>query len=280
MEKITKFSEADVGRVAVSEDDHYRIKILSADGDNLKVEYLKEADGCEIGYVTSGFTLVRGSRAMFWADTVQEKNKTDIWFETEPAIFTHGEDLVKAVLREAFNVSGGEAWKDFDEYLHDFGDTLNDHGHVNGIDGINEFDGCSRHYRGELLSFEEFAARLGIVIEAKAVVAKPRFRKPRQKPPVRKKTDVVIQYKTGQTYTLKNVNSVSVSAEKITVGVVKEIEEGIRIEVNNDVDSKLVAKILIKAPGCETEIHNYGDDEFLVYFDDGYCIVRQWFKTF
>lgn len=371
MEKITKVTEADVGCVAVSEDGHFRVKILSVEGDNPEVEYLKNSYNRDVGYVTDSFILVGGDKDMYWEDSQEQvKPKKDIWFETEPAIFTYGIDVVKSVLRQAFGLSRAWGWASFDEYLDYFGNTLNDKGHVNGIDRVNDFNGCGAHYSGELLSFEEFAERLGIEIEpnkevevkkpalretvftlwckengydplgefvydkektvpellnrrfsiedvleileddnsrcprfinqdgnggyenfndggvflkAKSQVkgqAKPRFRKPRQKQPVRQKTDVVIQYKTGETYTLKNVNSVSVSLKQITITVLKEIEEGIRIHVHNDIKPELVAKITIKTPGYETEVHNYSDDEFLVYFENGYCIVRRWFKNF
>lgn len=266
MEKITQVTEADVGRIAVSEDGYFRVKILKADGNESTVEFLKDTSRSEKFDVSQGFGLINGRRTMYWEDT-PSKPRTP--FETWCA-------------EKGYDPKGCFV---YDMDLSDLDDlSFPDSGKFTIID--DDTTSCPRFVDENGFSHYEYfnSPFSGVVMKQeqteKAKIAKPRFHKKRQKPPVRQKTDVVIQYMTGHTYTIKNVNSVSVGEKDTIITTLQKIEDGIFAERNFTIDSDLVAKLTVKSPGKEIEIHSYGDNEFLVYFENGYAIVRRWFKSF
>lgn len=305
MEEITKVTETDIGRIAVDEESLYRVKILglSEEEGYVSVEYLPGSnydEGRLVGKISSSFNLAiaQPGRTMYWEDSLKQKVKTtepvslhSFWFRVKETLDKVGEDEVNKVLSELYKATQDLNYGlNYETYLKSWPHEQEDERQIIGIDESGKFNGwysaVAEEQGHEILSFDDFKVRAQLLIdsqnkkEKEVKVAKPRFHKKRQKPPVRQKTDIVIQYKTGQTYTLKNINSVSVNEGVIRVNTMNEVEKGINTEVYNEIKIDLVYKITIKAPKFEIEIHNYGDNEFLIYFEDGYSLARRWFKTF
>lgn len=69
MQEITSVTKADIGRVAVSENGYFRVKILVGRGDSSTVEFLKETGSYTKGEKVQGFGLIEGSEKMYWEDT-------------------------------------------------------------------------------------------------------------------------------------------------------------------------------------------------------------------
>lgn len=70
MQSVDKLSYSDVGRVAVSLDGYYRVKVISVAPDLTLVQHLKKTNSCSIGQVSHGFDLVSGYRQMYWEESV------------------------------------------------------------------------------------------------------------------------------------------------------------------------------------------------------------------
>lgn len=267
MEKITQVTEADVGRIAVSEDGYFRVKILKADGNESTVEFLKETSLREKFDVSQGFGLIDGNRTMYWEDT-PSKPRTP--FETWCA-------------EKGYDPKGCFV---YDMNLSDLDELCLPHsGKFTIID--DDTTSCPRFVdENGFAHYEYFNSPLcGVVMKQeqteKAKIAKPRFHKKRQKPPVRKKTDVVIQYKTGQSYTIKNAKSVSIDKHQVVITTLLKIESGIYSERSYTIESNLVNIVEVKAPKNEDfEVHNFDENDFSVFFDSGFAIVSQWFKSF
>lgn len=267
MEKITQVTEADVGRIAVSEDGYFRVKILKADGNESTVEFLKDTSLREKFDVSQGFGLINGARTMYWEETAKP-SKPMTAFEnwcTEKGYdpkgwFTYDMDLSQ---KEEFSFGAKKKFK----LVHDDNTPCPRFQDDSGFEHYEYFN--SEHS--------------GVVMkqDVKVKVAKPRFHKKRQKPPVRQKTDVVIQYKTGQSYTIKNAKSVSIDKHQVVITTLLKIESGIYSERSYTIESNLVNIVEVKAPKNEDfEVHNFDENDFSVFFDSGFAVVSQWFKSF
>lgn len=203
MEKITKVTEADIGRIAVDEESLYRVKILGLSGEEegyVSVEYLPGSnydEGRLVGKISSSFNLAIAGfgRTMYWENSVEELSKANTPFTRWCA-----------------------------------------------ENGYEDFNGaCS----DVVLKPKEKQKR----------VAKPRFRKPRQKPPVRKKTDVILEYVDGTLYHLKNVKFIGIKQDTTQFNFEKIICNGIRENSFINIDIKLIKHISVVSPKGDLEIY-------------------------
>lgn len=278
MEKITQVTEADIGRIAVSQDGDFRVEILSCvpgRSHYVEVKFLegsKYGNGRRIGSISKYFSLIGGAEDMYWEEPKALKG---VWLETAPAIKMYGEEAVNEVLRQAWQAAKkSTCWKSFEHYMESFGDCHINKGECVGIDSEGMFDGWNKEVilkaGEEILSFEEFKGRLGISSGSeKQKVAKPRFHKPRKKPPVRQKTDVVVHYKTGEKYTVKNVSLLTVSTHvEITSG--EKVEKGISVETTSIISLDLVRELVAKTPTGLEIIDAVSDGNFMFTSDHIY----------
>ena len=96
---------------------------------------------------------------------------------------------------------------------------------------------------------------------------KPRYRKPRKKPPVGKKSVVRVLYTTQQTYTFKNVVDVQVTEERVYIQYDREVTEGIKESVTTEIENKLVMAIIVEESKVENGKAYTVRDSFLRNID-------------
>ena len=101
---------------------------------------------------------------------------------------------------------------------------------------------------------------------------KPRYRKPRKKPPVDKKTIVRIIYTTQQTYTFKNVLSVQVTEKSVFIEYEREVTEGIKEQVVTEIESDLLMAVLVQEKGNNSTFFHNIDKSWDYQNEDGTAI--------
>lgn len=259
MQKITQISEADVGRIAVSEDGHYRIRVEGIVDSFRKAQVTHLKNNPHKNNTSKGFVLVGGARDMFWEDEMNEEVKKP----TTPF----------------------EIWCDVNSY-----DPKGEFVYTNDTD---ENEVCGFFKKGDILTLEsddkticpafcnqeevvayEYFDFNGVILKQKGK-SKPRFHKPRKKPPVRKKTDVVVHYKTGESYTIKNVDSVTINNTFSELSSTKVIEKGIRTQLSQVIEKHLISALVIKTPKGHIVATNCNND-WVINSDMSCGVCSQW----
>lgn len=186
------------------------------------------------------------------------ENPNNIWLLMEDAIENHGEAVVSELLTKVFQSYPCSFWGSFNEFFSEIEFIAFDT--VFGIDAQGEFNGWSRSHvefsGGLVLNFEEFSSIFNF--QTKPV---PRFHKKRKKPPIRKKTDVVVFYENGSTYTIKSVENVLFEIDRCVISKRDFTAPGVQARLA--LLLKDVEKLLIKSPKgvitaslSEGEIHS------------------------
>jgi len=255
---ITQVTDADVGRIAVSEDGYFKIRILVGDGDSSTIEFLKATSLHEKGDISAGFGLVDGGRTMFW-----ESNRASTPFEfwcaengyDPKGEFVYDQTSPAAIYSLSFKEDSVlKICYDDNSLCPRFEDKL----------GNEKFEYFNSH---------------DIYLQQHIKVAKPRFHKKRQKPPVRQKTDVVIHYKTGESYTIKDVVLVSVNQDQTQIMTNKSVTDGVSISNTATIENSIICNIQIKTPNDSVNIH-FSYIGTVVRTKDTYSVGTFWSRTF
>lgn len=244
MEKITQVTEADVGRIAVSEDGYFCVKIITGKGNESTIEFLNPNSAYDLGEVVSGFGLINGARTMYWEDSAEQKS------------FEANTPFTKWCAENGYDPKG--------EFVYDKENTSEDHINcgfsLSDVFRLYEDDHTTLpRFINQLdqLGYEDFFAPGSVSLKQKEKqrnVAKPRFRKPRQKPPVREKTDVTLEYVDGKLYHLKNVKLIDVNQTLAKFNFEETISEGIEKTSVIKIDINLIKCINIFKPSGTLEI--------------------------
>lgn len=266
--KITQVTEADVGRIAVSETDRFRVKILAVDkvGDPT-IEYLKPSGENGAGDTTSEFLLVNGGLAMFWEDEIKPAKpmtKFECWC-AEKGYDAKGKFVYTKQTPEEC-VSG---YFNKDDVL-----TLEkDDGSCCPLFMNQEGTEAYEIFGAEDCQLEPYIT--------KPKQAKPRFYKKRQKPPVRLKTDVKLFYKTGEEYTFKNVSAVEfTSSTGLSVEKVNKISKGIAEFSSSRVAWELIDSVTVVSPEGVTFLSVVAEDKFEIIAEKMQAVAHSFYEFY
>jgi len=265
MNKITQVTKADVGRIAVSvdrPDSNYRVRYLGPGRETgwSSVDHLNEDN--TRAYQSDVFNLVSGAFDLYWEDELKPKKpKTpfEFWCAEEgydpKGEFVYDQTSTGAIYSLSFKQDSVlKICYDDNSLCPRFEDKL----------GNEKFEYFNSH---------------DIYLQQHIKVAKPRFHKKRQKPPVRQKTDVVIHYRTGESYTIKDVVLVSVNQDQTQIMTNKSVTDGVSISNTATIENSIICNIQIKTPNDSVNIH-FSYIGTVVRTKDTYSVGTFWSRTF
>lgn len=134
--------------------------------------------------------------------------------------------------------------------------------------GYGLISGCLSSYWEVKVVEEESEEYKVLVSSIQEKKPSPRYHKPRKRPPVRKKTDVVFYYENGKRYTLKNVSYIfALHGDYVKVEYKeKGIEKTVKLNWKNNPFS-----LRVKSPNMTTSLY-YGKEDFegeVMFLDTG-----------
>ena len=136
-----------------------------------------------------------------------------------------------------------------------------------GIEG-----GQHNPHAREIVSYEEFYTLLKDKYPLKKEKSpSPSFHKKRIPVPVRKKVDVVVNYRDGSKYSFKDVVYWSAGNLHLFVKVRDTVTGGINVSTATKIDKKYIEKVVIKEIGSKSYLTNLGVGPWYYYGGDMFC---------